>query len=39
MFSTFPNNRLTEENVHPSDNVGYPWMGDRWYATIETYLN
>jgi hypothetical protein len=39
MFSTIPSNRLTGDNVHPNDNVGYPWMGDRWYAAIKTYLN
>lgn len=38
-FSTFPSNGLTGDNVHPNDNVGYPWMGDRWYAAIKTYLN
>jgi hypothetical protein len=39
MFSTFPSNGLTRDNVHPNDNVGYPRMGDRWYAVIKRYLH
>lgn len=39
MFTNFPSNGITWDNVHPNDNIGYPWMGDRWYTTIKPYLH
>ena len=35
----FPSsNGFASDNIHPNDGVGYPWMGDKWYATIKQYL-
>jgi len=35
----FPlSNGLGSDNIHPNDTVGYPWMGDKWYAAIQQYL-
>ena len=38
MFTGFPSGGLGSDNLHPNYNVGYPWMGDTWYATIKQYL-
>jgi len=38
MFEGFPPNGLASDNIHPNDDIGYPWMGDTWYAAIEGYL-
>jgi hypothetical protein len=36
----FPSsNGLSSDNIHPNDSVGYPWMGDQWYAAIQQYLH
>ena len=36
----FPSgNGFASDNIHPNDTVGYPWMGDKWYATIAPYLH
>jgi lysophospholipase L1-like esterase len=37
--STPPTGALSTDGVHPNDTVGYPWMGDNWYATIKSYLH
>ncbi len=39
MFDGFPSNGLSSDNVHPNDNVGYPWMGDAYYEAIKQYLH
>src|SRR5262249_1348025 len=39
MFKGFPSNGLGSDNLHPNDNVGYPFMGDTWYAAIQQYLH
>jgi GDSL-like Lipase/Acylhydrolase family len=39
MNTGFPlSNGLGSDNIHPNDTVGYPWMGDKWYAAIQQYL-
>ncbi len=38
-MSTPPTGALSTDGVHPNDTVGYPWMGDTWYATIKGYLH
>jgi hypothetical protein len=38
MFRNFPSNGLGNDGIHPNDNVGYPYMGDTWYAAIQQYL-
>jgi len=37
-FDGFPSNGFVRDMVHPSDTVGYPWMGDTWYEAIAPYL-
>lgn len=37
-FKSFQSNGLSNDMVHPNDNVGYPAMGDAWYAAIKSYL-
>lgn len=37
-MSTMPSDGLSSDGVHPNITVGYPWMGDNWYAVIEPYL-
>jgi hypothetical protein len=40
MNTAFPSsNGLGSDNIHPNDGVGYPWMGDQWYAAIHQYLH
>ena len=40
MNTGFPSsNGFASDNIHPNDTVGYPWMGDKWYATIAPYLH
>ena len=39
MFTGFPSNGLSSDGIHPNDNIGYPWMGDTWYAAIKKYLH
>ncbi len=40
MNTGFPsNNGFGSDNIHPNDSVGYPWMGDKWYAAIQQYLH
>lgn len=39
MHEGFPANGLDSDNIHPDDAVGYPWMGDTWYAAISSYLH
>ncbi|HEX7476804.1 MAG TPA: SGNH/GDSL hydrolase family protein [Polyangiales bacterium] len=39
MHQDFPSNGLGTDNIHPTDNIGYPWMGDRWYTAITSYLH
>ena len=31
-------NGFGSDNIHPNDSVGWPWMGDQWYAAIQQYL-
>ncbi len=38
-MSTPPTGALSTDGVHPNDTVGYPWMGDTWYAAIKSYLH
>jgi len=38
-MSTPPTGALSTDGVHPNDTVGYPWMGDTWYAAIASYLH
>jgi lysophospholipase L1-like esterase len=38
-MSTPPSGALSTDGVHPNDTVGYPWMGDTWYAAIKAYLH
>ena len=38
-MSTPPTGALSTDNVHPNATVGYPWMGDTWYAAIRSYLH
>jgi lysophospholipase L1-like esterase len=38
-MSTPPSDALSTDGVHPNDTVGYPWMGDTWYAAIKSYLH
>jgi len=38
-MSTPPTGALSTDNVHPNATVGYPWMGDTWYAAIKSYLH
>ena len=38
-MSTPPTDALSTDGVHPNDTVGYPWMGDNWYAVIKSYLH
>jgi lysophospholipase L1-like esterase len=38
-MSTPPAGALSTDGVHPNDTVGYPWMGDTWYAAIKSYLH
>jgi len=37
-FADFPTSELTD-GVHPTDDKGYPRMGDKWYAAIKPYLH
>src|SRR5947207_11479728 len=37
-FKDFPTAELTD-GVHPNDSMGYPRMGDKWYAAIKPYLH
>ena len=37
-FDGFPPNGFAPDMVHPSDKVGYRWMGDTWYDAIKSYL-
>jgi hypothetical protein len=37
-FKDFPLAELTD-GVHPNDSMGYPRMGDVWYAAIKQYLH
>ncbi|HET7542185.1 MAG TPA: SGNH/GDSL hydrolase family protein [Polyangiaceae bacterium] len=37
-FKDFPTSELTD-GVHPTDDKGYPRMGDKWYAAIKPYLH
>jgi lysophospholipase L1-like esterase len=37
-MSTPPTGALSTDGVHPNDTVGYPWIGDTWYAAIKAYL-
>jgi hypothetical protein len=39
MFKAFPSGGLSNDNVRPNDDVGYPAMGDTWYAAIKSYLH
>lgn len=39
MHEGFPAHGLDGDNIHPDDGVGYPWMGDTWYAAIAEYLH
>ena len=32
-------NGLGGDNIHPNDSVGYPWIGDKWYAAVQQYLH
>jgi hypothetical protein len=38
-MSTPPTGALSTDGVHPNDTIGYPWMGDTWYDTINSYLH
>jgi len=38
-MSTPPTGALSTDNVHPNATVGYPWMGDTWFAAIKSYLH
>ena len=38
-MSSMPSDGLSTDGVHPNDTVGYPWMGDNWYAVIKPYLH
>ena len=38
-MSNPPTGALSTDGVHPNDTVGYPWMGDTWYAAIKSYLH
>jgi lysophospholipase L1-like esterase len=38
-MSAPPTDALSTDGVHPNDTVGYPWMGDNWYAAIKSYLH
>jgi lysophospholipase L1-like esterase len=38
-MSNLPSSGLSTDGVHPNDTVGYPWMGDSWYAAIRSYLH
>ena len=38
-MSTPPTDALSTDGVHPNDTVGYPWIGDTWYAAIKAYLH
>ncbi len=38
-MSTPPTGALSTDGVHPNDTIGYPWMGDNWYAVIKSYLH
>jgi len=37
-FKDFPTAELTD-GVHPTDDKGYPRMGDKWYGAIKPYLH
>jgi serralysin len=37
-MSAMPSDGLSRDGVHPNITIGYPWMGDNWYAVIEPYL-
>ncbi|HYQ15683.1 MAG TPA: hypothetical protein VEQ58_08000 [Polyangiaceae bacterium] len=37
-YKDFPTSELTD-GVHPTDDKGYPRMGDVWYAAIKSYLH
>lgn len=40
MNTGFPTtNGYASDNLHPNDATGYPWMGDKWYAVIKSYLH
>ncbi|MDP4182899.1 MAG: GDSL-type esterase/lipase family protein [Bacillota bacterium] len=38
-MSKLPSGALSTDNVHPNSTVGYPWMGDKWYEAIKSYLH
>jgi lysophospholipase L1-like esterase len=38
-MSTPPTGALSTDGVHPNDTIGYPWIGDNWYAVIGPYLH
>jgi hypothetical protein len=38
-MSAMPSEGLSTDGVHPNATVGYPWMGDNWYAMIRSYLH
>jgi hypothetical protein len=38
-MSNMPSDGLSGDNVHPNHTVGYPWMGDNWYAVVRSYLH
>jgi len=37
-YKDFPTSELTD-GVHPTDDKGYPRMGDKWYEAIKSYLH
>ncbi len=37
-YKDFPTSELTD-GVHPTDDKGYPRMGDKWYTAIKPYLH
>jgi hypothetical protein len=38
-MSALPASGLSTDGVHPNDTIGYPWIGDNWYAVIKPYLH
>ena len=37
-MSKIPSDGLSSDGVHPNITIGYPWIGDNWYAVIKPYL-